>query len=250
MTLPDPSAPPPPAADWWHPAPGPTWQWQLDEVVDPSIEAAVYDLDLYTDQAILDQLHARGVKILCYISVGSWEDKRPDAGQFPPAVLGRDYEGWPGEQWLDIHRIDLLAPIMRARFDLCKSKGFDGIEPDNIELLGNNTGFPITYGDQFAYARWLADEAHARGLAIALKNAPDMVADALPLFDLAITEDCYVQDWCDKLIPFIQAGKPVLAAEYTDTGVDFKNACAWGREHQFSFILKNRILTAYRGVCP
>ena len=241
---------PPPASDWWHPTPGLTWQWQLDEEVDTSVEAVVYDIDLYADQSVIDDLHARGVKVICYISVGSWEDWRPDADQFPAEVLGRDYEGWRGEKWLDIRRIDLLAPIMRARLDLCAARGFDGIEPDNIEIYDNKTGFPLTYADQLAYARWLADEAHARGLAIGIKNAPDMVTDSLSFFDFAITEDAFYYDWIEEMLPFIDAGKPVFAAEYTDMDVDFDAACAWGRQHNISFILKNRILTAFRIACP
>jgi len=238
------------APSWWRPAPGLTWQWQLDEEVDTSVEAEVYDIDLYAPQEVIDELHARGVRVICYISVGSWENWRPDADQFPEEVLGRDYEGWPGERWLDIRRLDLLAPIMRARLDLCAAKGFDGVEPDNIEIYDNRTGFPLTYADQLAYARWLADEAHARGLAIGLKNAPDMVADLLEFFDFAITEDAFYYRWIEELLPFIEAGKAVFAAEYTDTGVDFKAACAWGRAHNVSFILKNRILTAFRVTCP
>ncbi len=76
-----------------------------------------------------------------------------------------------------------------------------------------------------------------------------MVADALPFFDFAITEDCYHLGWCDQMLPFIAAGKPVFAAEYTDTGVDFNAACAWGRLHNINFIQKNRILTAFRITC-
>src|SRR5450830_925176 len=68
---------PSPATEWWHPAPGLTWQWQLDEEVDPSVEAQVYDIDLYADQSVIDALHARGVKVICYISVGSQENWRP-----------------------------------------------------------------------------------------------------------------------------------------------------------------------------
>jgi len=244
------------APSWWHPAPGLTWQWQLDEEVDTSVEADVYDIDLYAPQEVIDELHARGVRarrgvrVICYISVGSWEDWRPDADRFPPEVLGRDYEGWPGERWLDIRRLDLLAPIMRARLDLCAARGFDGVEPDNIEIHTNRTGFPLTYADQLAYARWLADEAHARGLAIGLKNAPDMVADSLEFFDFAITEDAFYYHWIEEMLPFVKAGKAIFAAEYTDTGVDFEAACAWGREHNVSFILKNRILTAFRVTCP
>ena len=243
-------SPPVPANNWWHPAPGLTWQWQLDEVLDTSVDAQVYDIDLYVDQVLMDELHSRGVKIICYISVGSWEDWRPDADQFPEEVLGNDYEGWPGEKWLDIRRMDLLAPIMRARLDLCAAKGFDGVEPDNTEIHTNQTGFPLVYADQLAYARWLAEEAHSRGLAIGLKNAPDMVADSLPFFDFGISEDAFYYNWAEKLLPFIADGKPIFAAEYTDMPVDFEAACAWGRQHKIDFILKNRILTAFRVACP
>jgi hypothetical protein len=238
--------------DWWHPTAGLTWQWQLsDPPVDNSLDAQVYDIDLFdNDAAVIRELHSRGRKVICYISVGSWEDWRPDAGDFPDEVLGNNYEGWPGEKWLDIRHIDLLAPILRARLDLCKTKGFDAVEPDNIEIHDNETGFPITYEDQLNYARWLADEAHARGLAIGIKNAPDMVGDSLSFFDFAITEDAYYFNWIKEMLPFIQAGKPVFAAEYTDMDVDFSAACAWGKKNNVSFILKNRILTAWRQTCP
>lgn len=36
------------------------------------------------------------------------------------------------KQWLDVTQISLLAPIMRARLDLAKSKNCDGVEPDNV----------------------------------------------------------------------------------------------------------------------
>jgi hypothetical protein len=242
----------PSSANWWHPSPGLSWQWHLSEPpVDTCVDAQVYDIDLFdNDVSVVQDLHDRGRKVIGYISVGSWEDWRPDKDQFPAEVLGKEYEGWPGEKWLDIRRIDLLRPVMCARLDLCKTKDFDAVEPDNIQIYDNDTGFPISYDDQLAYARWLADEAHARGLAIGLKNAPDMVADSLACFDFAITEDCFVQGWCDQVLPFIAAGKPVFAAEYTDTGVDFQAACAWGRAHNVSFIQKNRILTAFRNTCP
>ena len=109
--------------DWWHPAPGLTWQWHLSEPpVDTSVEAQVYDIDLFDNDApVVKTLHDQGRKVICYISVGSREDWRPDVNQFLPELLGKDYEGWPGEKWLDIRRIDLLAPIMRHRLDLCKA---------------------------------------------------------------------------------------------------------------------------------
>ncbi|MBN2677595.1 MAG: endo alpha-1,4 polygalactosaminidase [Anaerolineaceae bacterium] len=241
---------PSPASTWWRPALGLTWQWQLDGEVDTSIDAQVYDLDLYVDQAVIDELHARGVKLICYISVGSYEDWRPDADLFPGEVLGKNYMGWPGESWLDIRRVDLLAPIMTARLDLCAARGFDGVEPDNIEIYDSPTGFPLTYADQLTYARWLAAEAHARGLAIGLKNAPDMVTDSLAFFDFAIIEDAYYYEWIDSMLPFIAAGKPVFAAEYTDLGVNFESACTRASREGVSLILKDRALSAFRMPCP
>jgi endo-alpha-1,4-polygalactosaminidase (GH114 family) len=241
---------PSPASDWWHPEPGLTWQWQLDGEVDTSIDAQVFDLDLYVDQAAIDALQARGVKLICYISVGSFENWRPDADQFPDEVIGDKYEGWTGERWLDIRRVDLLAPIMTARLDLCAAKGFVGVEPDNIEIYDSNTGFPLTYADQLTYARWLADEAHARGLAIGLKNAPDMVNDTLEIFDFAIIEDAYYYGWIDSMLPFISIGKPVFAAEYTDLGVDFEAACDRSTWVGVSLILKDRGLSAFQIPCP
>jgi len=251
-SLPTNTLPPPSAAPFWQPAPGLSWQWDLsDAPADLSVDARVYDIDLFdNDASVVDALHARGSRAICYLSAGSVEDWRPDAGRFPPEVVGKDYAGWPGEKWLDIRRIDLLAPILRARLDLCAAKGFDAVEPDNLEVHDNDTGFPLTYADQLAYVVWLANEAHARGLAIGLKNAADMAADALPYFDFAISEDCFDQGWCAELLPFITAGKPVFAAEYTDTGVDFPAACAWGSRHHFSFIQKDRDLTALRIACP
>ena len=63
-------------------------------------------------------------------------------------MLGKQYEGFPEERWLDIRRIDLLAPILRARIDACRAKGFDGVDPDNLNGFENDTGFPLTATDQ------------------------------------------------------------------------------------------------------
>lgn len=238
------------AIPWWHPAIELTWQWQINDIeVDTSIEADVYDVDLYVPQSTIDELHAKGRKVICYISVGSYEDWRPDADQFPPEVLGNDYDGWPGEKWLDIRQIDKLAPIMRARLNLCASKGFDGIEPDNMEIYTNDTGFPLTYQDQLMYALWLADEAHQRGLAIGQKNASDQTNDLVDIYDFAITEDAFFYNWAEEMTPFIEAGKPVFAAEYTDLGGDFESYCLKSKALKFSVILKNRRLDSWIRFC-
>jgi endo-alpha-1,4-polygalactosaminidase (GH114 family) len=236
--------------DWWQPAVNATWQWQLEEPIDQSFDVDVYDIDLFdSDASVVAALHAQGRNVICYISVGSWEGWRSDKDQLPPEVIGKNYGGWPGEKWLDIRQIDLLAPIMRARFDECKAKGFDGVEPDSIDSYTNNTGFPLTYEDQLDYNIWLANEAHARGLSIGLKNDSNQVTDLLPYFDWALTEDCFDQGWCEEMLPFIAAGKPVFAAEYADTGMTLDQFCPQAKEMNFSAILKNRDLDAWREAC-
>ena len=229
---------------------GLTWQWQIgNNDIDTSINANVYDIDLYVEQSIIDELHAKGRKVIGYMSVGSWEDWRPDKDQFPSEMLGKDYEGWKGEKWLDIRQMDKLAPILLARLDLCKAKGFDAVEPDNMEIHTNDTGFPLTYDDQLKFALWLADESHKRGLAIGIKNAADQVKDLVGHFDFAITEDAFFYGWAEKMNPFIESGKPVFAAEYTDLGGDFASYCKKSQQLNFSTILKHRGLDAWLQTC-
>ena len=234
----------------WIPAVNTSWQWQLTSSVDQSVDAEMYDIDLFDNEtSVVASLHAQGRRVVCYISVGSWENWRPDANQFPASVLGNDYEGWSGEKWLDIRQIDLLAPIMRARLDQCKAKGFDAIEPDNIDGYTNDTGFPLTYQDQLNYNIWLANEAHARGLSIGLKNDPDQVGDLLSYFDWALTEDCFAEGWCAQMQPFVTAGKAVFAAEYTDMGMTLDRFCSQANAMNFNAILKRRDLDVYREAC-
>jgi Glycoside-hydrolase family GH114 len=238
----------------WRPAPETTWQWQLGGAsVDQSVNAEVYDIDLFDNPAsVVTSLHNKGRKVIAYISAGSYEKWRPDKQKFldHPVVLGRNYEGWAGERWLDIRRIDILGPIMKARMDLAKQKGFDAIEPDNIDGYQNRTGFPLTYADQVRYNRFLAKAAHDRGLSIGLKNDPDQVGDLQANFDWALIEDGFADHYASKFTPFISAGKAVFAAEYTDTGITLGQFCPKAATLRFSAILKHRRLDAWRQTCP
>jgi hypothetical protein len=231
----------------WQPAPGTSWQWQLSSRPGTLLDADAYDLDGFdTPKATVDRIHANGSGAICYISVGSWENWRPDKGRFPKRVLGRDYHGWPGEKWLDIRDLDALAPIMGTRMDVCKQKGFDAVEPDNMDGYQNRTGFKISYAQQLRYNKFLADAAHERGLAIAMKNDPDQVTDLVDHFDFAITEDCFDGKWCHMMSPFVDANKAVLAAEYTDTGARLSRFCPKAQSLGFDAILKKRNLGAWR----
>ena len=206
---------PPPAGSPWIPAQRTTWQWQLTTPVDTSVAADMYDIDLFDNSAaVVDGLHAQGRHVVCYLDAGTYEPGRPDAGSFPASVIGKELPDWPGEHWLDIRRLDVLGPILEARMDLCRQKGFDGVEPDNVDAYANDSGFPLSPGDQLRFNRFLADAAHARGLSVGLKNDLDQVAALEPAFDWALDEQCFQYSECDRLQPFVRAGKAVLETEY------------------------------------
>ena len=208
-------------AEVWKPVPMTTWQWQLTGTVDQSFNVQAYDIDLFDNNAsVISSLHSKGRKVICYLSAGTWEDWRPDAGQFPASVKGSG-NGWPGEKWLDIRQINTLGPIMEARMDLAVQRGCDAIEPDNIDGYANSSGFPLTGNDQLAYNRFLADAAHQRGLSIGLKNDLDQVPSLVNDFDWALNEQCNQYNECNMLVPFINAGKAVFNAEYSGDTATF-----------------------------
>ncbi len=111
------------------------WQIQFQGRIDTSVRARFFDFDGDEQTRTVRALQRRHRKVACYINAGAWEDFRNDKNDFPPEVLGKEYEGFPEERWLDIRRIDLLAPILRARIDACRAKGFDGVDPDNSTAL-------------------------------------------------------------------------------------------------------------------
>lgn len=199
---------------WYKPTLSTSWQWQLSGSVNTSYPVELYDIDLFdTDEATIDTLHNQGKKVICYFSAGSYENWREDKDDFDSSVLGNNLDGWEGEKWLDISS-DLLLPIMKNRLDLAASKGCDGVEPDNIDGYTNNTGFALSASDQLAYNKFLANEAHKRGLSIGLKNNVDQTQELEPYFDFAINEQCHQYNECDTLSPFINRAKPVFNAEY------------------------------------
>jgi hypothetical protein len=244
------AAPPAPSAcdttqgACWHPALNARWQYQLQGVsaytstggINVGISAvpstggaavspSVFDFDLFVDQMIsgnnttlntvgVNAVHAAGGKAICYVSAGSWEDWRADAGQLPASVLGNK-NGWPGERWLDVRQTAVLLPIMEARAQKCRQAGFDGVEWDNVDGYSNRTGFPLTYADQLNYDASLANIAHKYGLTVALKNDVEQLVDLAPYFDYAVNEQCQQYSECDGYTTyFINAGKTVFQVEY------------------------------------
>ena len=195
-------------------SPRATWHVQLDGTLKfPARQ--VYDIDLFDrSAATIASLKAQNRTVICYFSAGSYEDWRPDKAAFPVAALGKALDGWAGEKWLDIRNPGVMT-VMKARLDLAKQKGCDGVDPDNVDGYTQNSGFTMTKQNQISYLQTLAAEAHARGLAIALKNGLEMIPAIVNDFDFAINESCTKYNECQMYAPFVNAGKAVFAIDYT-----------------------------------
>jgi hypothetical protein len=213
------------------------WQWQLQGKIDTGVAACFFDVDGFeTPQATVAALQRSGRVAICYLDVGSWESYRPDAKRFPRSVLGRRYEGFPDERWLDVAHFHRFAPILERRFRLCAHKGFDAVEPDNLAGFENKTGFPLTAADQLRFNRWVATRVHALGMAVALKNDPQQVPALAGRFDFAIVEQCFQYDECGSYEPFLRRGKAVFEAEYE---LEPSEYCAAAAALGFSSIRKS-----------
>lgn len=207
-------------AEVWRPTPGTSWQWQLSGRIDTDLDVQMYDVDLFdAPDDVLDRLRADGRTVICYFSAGSHEDWRDDAGEFPEAAIGRPLDGWPGERWLDV-RDPTVREVLARRLDAAVARGCDGVEPDNVDGYDNGTGFPLTATEQLDFDRWLADEAHRRGLSVGLKNDLGQVRDLVDWFDWALNEECVAYDECGRLEAFTSVDKAAFHVEYVDDWAD------------------------------
>jgi len=184
----------------------------------------VYDIDGANSTAEnVAAIHAAGAIAVCYVDVGTLEQGRPDYDSFPTSVIGPAVQGWPGENWLLVTAANqsTILPLMKARFvNWCQAKGFDAIEPDNLDAWTNISG--VTESDNVAYDLAIGQLAHALPLSIGLKNVmtdldSSQYASFLALFDWALNEQCYEYSECSTYTApgsFLPAGKAVFDVEY------------------------------------
>lgn len=223
-----PSARPDPVAceGCWQPPLKTSWNWVISKVpTAPYRHVDMYDVDGFeTSRADVAAMHAAGLKVVCYLSAGTYENFRPDRRKFPARLIGAR-NGWPGERWLDIRELQkphsVLRRIMDVRLDMCRAKGFDMVELDNVDGYLNRSGFPLTAADQLYFNATLANDAHARGMSVLQKNDNEQIPKLLPYFDGALNEQCHQYRECTThqngafgLDQYVDAGKPVFQAEY------------------------------------
>lgn len=240
------------ALSWVSPPRNAPFQYQLGEVFNPMLHqlpgVKVYVIDLFDTPAdIVRGMRAGGLYPVCYFST-AFENWRPDKGDFPKASLGNTMDNWEGERWVDIRSAAVRA-VAKKRLELCKSKGFLGVEADNVDVTNIKTGFPITPKEQVSFIKYLADTSHSLGLAFGLKNTPLQVKELSPSVDFAINEECGQFKECSFYKTLLDAGKPVFNIEYDPPG--FTAHCSTASSLGLRPILKSYDLKATpRTPCP
>lgn len=191
---------------------------QLTGEVDFNSGADVFDTDLFeTTAANVQTIHDNGGYAIAYFNGGAWQPGMPDSGDYPDSVIGKTpMNGWPQERWLDIRQIETLRPLIAAKIAVAKSKGFDAVDPDNMDGYTNKetAEFNLTKADQIAFAKMVAEEAHKQGLAVFLKNGGDMMNELVNDFDGTVAEEAYKYKESEIYQPMRDAGKPVFLIEY------------------------------------
>lgn len=205
------------------PGPGSVADYQLGGAYAPSAEVDLVVRDR-TERSV------RGTYSVCYVNgfqtqpgtLRWWGRKHPD-------LLLRDGRGrlvrdadWPDEVLLDIRtrgKRARLAAVLRGQIEQCGRKGFEAVEPDNLDAWTRSRGL-TTKRQTVAYAGHLVRAAHRAGLAVAQKNTAEVLRSRIG-FDFAVVEECQVYRECDQ---FVRAyGSRVVEVEYTRSA--FRAAC-------------------------
>ena len=244
------------AVEYYQPKVGDDFEWRLDSISTDEVSqyhCSIIDIDAFSaTKELVDAFHARGIKVIAYVSVGTLENYRPDYALLPEEVIGSIYPEWPDERFLDIRAIEKMKPFITSRFDMIMEKGFDGIEPDNIDIYGIDNDFDLTLNDAKLFCEWIIDEAHSRGLSIGQKNTEELVPLLYKEFDWALTEDAFDDNMEDAFSTYVANGKPVFSAEYTDrmNVAEFTaGVCPKATQLKYFAFLKHRDLTKWTYDC-
>ncbi|WP_229399402.1 endo alpha-1,4 polygalactosaminidase [Micromonospora okii] len=223
------------------------WQWQLTGPLDTGVDADVFLLDpVRTTAAETTALRARDRRLVCQVAVGAYAATDPDADRYPAAARGAAGPR-PGTRWVDVRWWDALEPILADRFRLCRGKGFGAVALADADGYAHRNGFPLDFDDQLLFNRRVATLARSLDLSPGLLGDVPQVAALAPDFDFAVDEECVRLRRCGRLLPFVDAGKPVFHVEYAGDADDF---CVTTMGYGFASMRKHRELDAWRDACP
>jgi hypothetical protein len=231
------------AASWAPPPANATFDYQIGEPYTPPAGVTVVSRDH-------DATAAAGIYNICYVNAFQaqtadaswWKTNHPDLllhDKNGNLVIDKDWN----EILLDYSTAAKragLTTIVGGWIDQCASKGFKGVEPDNLDSYTRSKSL-LTESEAVAYAASLTSYAHGKGLAVAQKNDADLsTANAKQAgFDFAVAEQCADYDECQSYTATY--GNHVIVIEYSQS--KFTKACnAYGST--LSIVLRDVDVTA------
>ena len=216
-----------------QPPASPSWDWQIGATSEADIQVPagvnLMDVDGFAvSAATIQSYRAQGIYTVCYINAGSYQPGLPDSADYPESLNLQADPDWPGEYFLDVTDVfkpgSVLASILGKRLDMCKAKGFDALEPDNLQNDENIMSGQITTQAQLDFNGWIANLAHEKGLAVLQKNGPDKILQTttagvrmVDAFDGILDEECQKFSECDALSEYSKRGKIALDVEYAQS---------------------------------
>ncbi len=192
-----------------------------------------------------------GEYAICYVNAFQtqpeqrrwWFTRYPDLLLRKKGQLVQD-RNWHGEFLLDTssaRKRRALADVVGGWFSACADRGFDAVEPDNLDSW-TRSRHRLDRGDAAAYSRLLVGLAHDRGLAVAQKNTAELLPAVSSIgWDFAVVEECQVYQECGR---FHRAyGDAMIEIEYDDGGglANFAKACL-ARGASVSIVYRDRNL--------
>ncbi|KAL0564205.1 hypothetical protein V5O48_017850 [Marasmius crinis-equi] len=224
------------------------WDYQIGGAYDPDQDVGVVTRDR-------KQSPVAGKYNICYVNAFQTQPDEAADWQTPERdhLLLRNPDGsyfedpdWPGEFILNTSNAtnrDEIAAIVNVWLDDCKQKGFNAVEPDNLDTF-TRTDDLLSADDNVAYAKLLATHAHDIGLAIGQKNAGELEGRGKTDvgFDFAVVEQCQQFEECETYTDVY--GSEVLEVEYVNTTlpqnglVNWQDACN-ARGSQISIIYRD-----------
>jgi len=221
------------------------FQYQLDgSIRNHNVDVVFVDV-FDTSSSTISSLKKQGKVVVCYFSAGTAENWRSDYGRIPASAKGRSVDGWSGEKWMDIRRSDVVS-LSRSRIDKARSKGCDGVDPDNVDVYDNSSGFSISSTDVKNYLRNLAAYSHSRGLLMGLKNSAEIASYMSAYTDFAVVEECFQWNECGSYSSFISRKKPVFIVEYRSYS---SSLCSNAKSRKMSLIFADEDLDGSISYC-
>lgn len=201
------------------------WDYQIGGAYEPDADVEVVVRDHTAAPA-------DGLYSICYVNAFQSQPNAED--DWDDDLLLRDaagevvYDGAWGEAVLDIRteeKRERIADVVGAWMADCAEKGFQAVEPDNYDTFYRFDAY-ISEDDAVAMAAELTGRGHELGLAVAQKNAVELVDRRDEAgFDFVVAENCGQWNECEGYASAYD--DRVLVVEYTDGGFD-TTCSGWG----------------------